>query len=83
MLVFISVCSHTVSTAYDLSWSNSTDGVTVIQQDFLNCTRNQYDAPGRWPAVVQAIACDSRKEASSFSPWGNWTPDLGLISTMF
>lgn len=38
---------------------------------------------GERTAVVQATACDSGKEASSFSPWGNWTSDLGLISTMF
>lgn len=83
MLVFIYVYSHTVTTACVLSWSNSVDGVTVIQQDFFNCLYDQYDTHGKGPAVVQSTACDSGKEASSFSPWGNWTPDLGLISTMF
>lgn len=70
MLVCIYVCSYPVSVACVLSWSNSSDGFTTTEQNFLNCSQDQYGAPGRERAAVQAIPHGCGKEASGFSHEG-------------
>ena len=49
------ICSYPVIVAFVLSWFSNTDGFIMTEQNFLNCSQDQYGAPRRGPAVVQAV----------------------------